>query len=203
VRYREAGFRRLRRARRRITRDDRYRHDFSTYVDSSRKCFKVPNNELYGGIRFNLVGREPRGQLHGGQLDAWFEQLREDLLELVNVETGGPVVRDVIRTDAVYDRHELDNLPDALVDWHRSDPVRSVGSPKLGTISGEYRGIRSGDHRPTGLLFVRGAGVVPGPLDDAVTIVDIGASIAARLGVDLGDVDGRPDPRLAGATSPR
>jgi predicted AlkP superfamily phosphohydrolase/phosphomutase len=202
VRYREAGLRRLRYARRTLTRaDDRYPHDWGAYVDSSRDCFKVPNNELYGGIRFNLAGREPRGRLRrGAELDAWFERLRAGLLELENVETGGPVVRDVIRTDDVYERREPDNLPDALVDWHRSDPIRGVRSPRIGTITGEYRGLRTGDHRPTGLLFVRAADIQPGPRDEAVAIVDVAPTIAARLGVELHDVDGRPDPRLGRRT---
>jgi len=163
----------------------------------------VPNNELFGGIRFNVAGREPRGRLRPGPaVDAWFEGLRAGLLELENVETGGPVVRDVVRTDDVYERREPDHLPDALVDWHRSDPIRGVRSPKVGTVNGEYRGLRTGDHRPTGLLFVRAADVAPGPRDEAVAIVDIGPSIAARLGVELGDVDGRPDPRLGRSTDP-
>ena len=204
VRYREAGLRRLRHARRRLTRDRRFpRDDFAAYVDSTRNCFKVPNNELFGGIRFNVAGREPRGRLRPGPaVDAWFEGLRAGLLELENVETGGPVVRDVVRTDDVYERRDPDHLPDALVDWQRSDPIRGVRSPKVGTVNGEYRGLRTGDHRPAGLLFVRAADVAPGPRDEAVAIVDIGPSIAARLGVELGDVDGRPDPRLGRSTDP-
>lgn len=203
-RLREAAIRRARRARRAMSGASRRGGHRLVSVDSSRKFFKIPNNELYGGIRFNVVGREPRGRVQRGpELDQLFQQLRADLLSVVNDETGRPAVREVVRTDDVYDRAELDGLPDVLVDWDRSDPIRAVRSPKVGTIRGEYDGIRSGDHRPSGLLLARGPGIAPGMLDEPVPIVDLGPTIAARLGVELAGVDGRPVDRLAATVTRR
>lgn len=64
----------------------------------------TPNNDLFGGIRINLVGREPRGRVRPGpELEAVVEQLCTDLLALRNVESGGLVVKNVLRTCEFYD----------------------------------------------------------------------------------------------------
>jgi hypothetical protein len=43
---------------------------------------------------------------------------------------------------------------------------------------------------------MRGEGVTPGRVERPVSIMDFGPTIAARLGVSLADIDGRP---IAGA----
>jgi hypothetical protein len=87
-------------------------------------------------------------------------------------------------------------LPDLLVEWDWEAPVRSVWSRRLGRIDAEYSGVRTGDHRPGGLLLVRGPGVAPGRIPP-VAITDIAPTVAALLGVRLDDVDGHAIPGLA------
>jgi len=162
-------------------------------VDGSRRFYKVPNNELYGGIRLNVVGREPRGRVRrGAEFDALAEEVREEFLALVDPESGRAVVRDVVRTDAVYDGPVLDALPDLLVDWHRDAPINAVASPRIGTVRRVYEGPRTGDHRPEGLVFVRGPGVRPGPIEQKVRVVDLAPTIAEHFGVRIPDADGQP-----------
>jgi predicted AlkP superfamily phosphohydrolase/phosphomutase len=157
---------------------------------ASRRYFKIDNNEPWGGVRINVVGREPSGKVtRGAEFDQCCRELSADLLALVNLETGRPLARQVVRTDALYTGENLDMLPDLLVEWENETPVRSVWSPKTGRLHGEYGYIRSGDHRPAGLVLVRGPGIPPGVVE-AVDITDLAPTIAARLGVELEDCDG-------------
>jgi predicted AlkP superfamily phosphohydrolase/phosphomutase len=162
-------------------------------VDGSRRFFPVPNNELYAAVRLNVAGREPRGRIQpGADLDGWNDWLEARLLELADADTGRPLVRRVLRVDDLFPGPRRDNLPDLLVDWHRDAPVTSAASPTIGEVRGRYDGVRSGDHRPGGLVLVRDPGVAPGPRDRLVDVVDLAPTIAARLGTSLPDVDGAP-----------
>ncbi len=76
----------------------------------------------------------------------FFEELRRDLLEVVNLDTGKPIAKGVLRADKLFHGRYLDDLPDILVIWARDAPVSAVDSPKVGTVRGEYPGNRTGDH---------------------------------------------------------
>ena len=90
-------------------------------------------------------------------------------------------------------------LPDLLVEWNRSAPIRSIGAPGYGRIDQEYAGIRTGDHVPGGLLVAHGAGIQPGPRPDAISMVDLAPTIAAAVEVDLPNVDGSAQLDLIGS----
>ena len=68
--------------------------EFATPGKRARQRYYVePNNSVIGGLRLNVVGREPNGCVRPEEVDAVSKQLSEDLLALVNVDTGRPVVR--------------------------------------------------------------------------------------------------------------
>lgn len=162
-------------------------------LDSRCACFDVPNGEVYGAIRVNLVGREPRGRIRpGAELDAFCEELRRDLCALINVETGKPAVRNVLRTADLYQGPHLDELPDLLIEWNSEAPLTEVHSPKTGTVRRAFEGLRSGHHLREGVFFALGPGIQPGQLADPVSIMDFAPTIASILGVALPNVDGRP-----------
>jgi len=159
---------------------------------SSRKYFKVPNNDVFGGIRINLKGREPGGRVAPGEEYARVcRQLTEDLMAFTNLETGEPLALRVVDTDIVYRGPHRDHLPDLMVEWNRSAPISSIHSPKTGRIDGEYRGVRTGDHKSDGFVFVTGPGIKAGPIAAPVSGMDIGPTLAEWLGVTLPDTDGR------------
>jgi predicted AlkP superfamily phosphohydrolase/phosphomutase len=158
---------------------------------ASGRYFKIDNNEPWGGVRINVVGREPAGKVRqGAEFDVCCEQLARDLLDLVNVETGQPLARRVVRTDTIFKGDRLDMLPDLVVEWENTVPVRSVWSPKTGRIDAEYTYIRTGDHRLPGLVLVRGPGIVPGTRDPIQTM-DLAPTIAALLDTRLDECEGR------------
>jgi predicted AlkP superfamily phosphohydrolase/phosphomutase len=171
--------------------------DFETDIGAYRRAqqlfYMSPNNSVYGGVRVNLKGREPSGKVSpGAEFDAVCEQLTLDLASLINVETGGPVVRSVARTDAYYKRDPADELPDLLIDWNHEAPVETVWSPKTGVIHAPYWHWRTGDHRPGGLLLAKGPNLPEAAHLGAIENFDLGPTICAMLGVELKDVDGRP-----------
>ena len=163
-----------------------------------RRFFVEPNNTVFSGIRLNLVGREPLGKIRPEEVDAVCAALTEDLMALVNADSGGAAVRGVFRC-ADFHRRELDDcLPDLFVEWDRSVPIEAVSSPKIGTVRIPYSRSRTGDHRPDGLLLAVGPGFEAGAELPPIAVEDIGPSLAARFGVTLDDVDGETVPWLAG-----
>jgi predicted AlkP superfamily phosphohydrolase/phosphomutase len=168
-----------------------------------RRFFPVPNNEVHGAIRVNLVGREPRGRVRPGkEYDALFAELREALLELVNVHTGQPVVRDVLRSAHLYQGECLNDLPDFVVEWNREAPITCVSSPRIGTVRMTFDGVRSGDHKPEGFFWAAGPGIQAGRRCDLVSVMDFAPTVAALLEVSLPDVDGKPITAVLPAGAP-
>lgn len=172
---------------------------------AERLCYAVPHNDISGAIRVNLVGREPEGRVHRGEeLDAFFDSLRRDLLDLVNLDTGERVVEDVVRVADHCQGPELDVMPDFFVIWRRQTPIDRVGSERVGEVEYRHRGNRTGDHSPESIFFAIGPDVQPGHLADR-TIMDFAPTIAQLVGVDLPQTDGVPiealdSPRTAAHT---
>lgn len=175
--------------------------DFDT--DEQRRSqdfFMSPNNFVVGGVRVNLHGRESAGRVHRGrELDELYRRLAADLRALVNVETGSTVIDRVVRSDKFYEREGLDALPDLFLEWNHQHPIEVVWSPRIGMVRGPYMHWRTGDHRPGGLLFVRGPETTPGSELPPLEIQHLSTAIATELGVsslDEGPLGAASDPGL-------
>lgn len=156
------------------------------------KCFSIHDTPSHAGIRINLVGREPEGKVQPGpDYQQFCAELEKDLLGIINVETGKPVVQRVIRTRDYYSGEYLAHLPDLLVEWDEEDPIPAVFSEKFGKISTNFWHPRTGHHRPGGMYLAFGPSVQPGVLDRTVSLMDFAPTIAKLLNVSLPDVDGR------------
>jgi predicted AlkP superfamily phosphohydrolase/phosphomutase len=163
-----------------------------------QRFFMTPSSSPVSGVRLNLEGREIDGRVaQGSEALEEMEWLRAALLEVINVDTGRPAVRAVERVEDHYPRAGLDSFPDLFVEWEREAPIDTVRSPRVGVVHRPYEGSRTGDHRPAGLLLALGPGIGRAGAMAPVDVEDIGPSIAAMLGVDLDDVDGRPVPWLS------
>ena len=167
---------------------------------SRLRYFAVPNNDVYGAIRLNLAGREPRGLVApGAEAECVVEEIRSGLASFVNEETGEPILEAVRPIAELYPGEDTRDLPDLIVEWNRRSPIRRVRSTRHGALARDFPGVRSGDHRPDGLLVARGPGIGAGCRTDPVRSVDLPATIARLLGVFVPDLDGRPIAALLGA----
>lgn len=176
-----------------------------TFLDpAAGKCFTLQNNSTHGGIRVNLVGREPAGKVQpGAEYEAFIAQLGRDLLEIVNAETGRRIVNRVIRTAELYQGEGTEHFPDLLVEWAAAEPVRSVRSAKIGRLDKEYVYCRTGEHIQQGLFIAAGPGINPGRLDREVSILDFAPTFCDALGVDAGAFDGTSIPEIAASVKMR
>jgi predicted AlkP superfamily phosphohydrolase/phosphomutase len=168
-------------------------------------CFPVNNGFAFGGIRLNLIGREPNGILPpGAEARAFINQLTEDLLAIVDQRTGKALVRRVLATAELYNGECLDHLPDLLVEWSGEIPTGStvVGkgsaasiratSPKIGVVEGVNHYGRTGEHRPEGLFIAAGPTLQHSVLPREISILDFAPTFGKLLGVDLPNSDGQP-----------
>jgi predicted AlkP superfamily phosphohydrolase/phosphomutase len=156
-------------------------------------CFSIHDTPSHAGIRVNLVGREPNGQVKpGAEFEQFCTNLGKELLGIINVKTGKPVINRIIRTAEYYSGDCLEHLPDLLVEWNEEDPIPAVFSEKFGTITTAFWHPRTGHHRSGGMFFAFGPSIKPGILDRTVSIMDFAPTIAHLLNVSLPDVDGQP-----------
>lgn len=170
---------------------------------STRAWFVIPNNTVAGAIRINLAGREPAGVVDPAAYDEVCDLLTSRLAEVVDVDSGRRLVRQVVRVDHAMRRRDGDGLPDLLVEWDRTSLVERVWSPHVGTLVVPYTHWRTGDHHRGGRLYVVGPGIEPGRRRGPVSLAHLAPTVAAALGVPLAGVDGRPLPDLVPDPIPR
>ena len=156
-----------------------------------RRWFRTPNNTVVGAVRLNLEGREPAG-LHPGDAARSLRWLAERLGELVNLDTGGRVVRRCELAEDVYQRSLDDAFGDLFIEWERTAPIERVWSPATGTVAVPYEHWRQGDHVREGMLLATGPGIGRGHRRRAFGTADVGATLAAAAGIEMPEVDGRP-----------
>jgi predicted AlkP superfamily phosphohydrolase/phosphomutase len=154
----------------------------NTWAGSSAFC--VPG-DFAGAIRINLLGREPSGKVRPGRdYDALCEDLKEALMELKEVASGRPAVKDVVRIDKVFAGEALDQLPDLMVCWMDDQPIKGLTSPRIGDVRGVLQEARSGEDRSDGFLVISGCS----SLDDDTTratadLMDLAPTITELMGL--------------------
>jgi predicted AlkP superfamily phosphohydrolase/phosphomutase len=173
-------------------------------------CFVVDNGLVVGGIRLNLAGREPHGRVTPAGAPEFCQALARDLLDIVDVGSGRPIVARVRRTDELCQGAHRHHLPDLLVEWSDERPLGSttvgdgkgatvrVTSPRIGILEGTNGYCRTGDHRREGLFVAVGPTLAAGRLPDSVSIMDFAPTFARLLGVEVPAAAGQPIPSLLG-----
>lgn len=108
-----------------------------------------------GYIRFNLRGRETHGSLEPGSetYGRYLRWMRECFQSFRIVETGEPLVKDVVFTSEAFPGERQSQLPDAVISWNGFSTSR-VHSELLGTIEAPLKTGRSGNHHPDGFTIV-------------------------------------------------
>lgn len=153
------------------------------------------------GVRVNLKGREPEGIVEPG---APYEAVRDEAiagLGSLRDGAGEPVVEGVFRREEVYSGAAFEEAPDVVVVPRAGvEFVRRGGDP-LFPESIVWRGnLLEGNHRPEGILMLRGPGVAPGTRLEGTNIEDVAPAFLHLLGEPIPeDYDGRVPAALAGA----
>lgn len=148
-----------------------------------RRAFVVPTNDNCAGIRLNLVGRERCGLVQPEDRPSILADIRQALCELVEPNTGRPVVREVLDGPATFPGNRSDELPDLLVQWHRDQPILAVHSPRVGRVDGRLGDVRTGDHRAHGLLLTRPGSAGAEDAPSLLPVSEIAGYVSRLMGV--------------------
>ena len=121
---------------------------------SQMLAFPLPMDG-FSALRVNLAARDPKGRISAGEeYGRFLDALTVELSTLTNIDTGEPVVERVFRADQQVDPVTMDSGPDLIVWWRKSAPIRAIRSATLGTVSGEFSEIRTGEHVMRGMFLV-------------------------------------------------
>jgi predicted AlkP superfamily phosphohydrolase/phosphomutase len=160
------------------------------------KAIAIPNNRC-GGIRLNLKGREPYGQIEPDEVDALVEELRRELHALEDPESGEPIVERVVTAEEAFGPDHHPDIPDVIVVF-RTDlgQINAAQSPSAGLLKLHQYGPdtpRSGDHTVESRLWVVGPGIAPGARLEGGNVLDLAPTVLALLGVSEPEgLDGKP-----------
>ncbi|MDH3770068.1 MAG: hypothetical protein OET79_03645, partial [Nitrospirota bacterium] len=156
------------------------------------QAFEVPS-DYSGAIRINLKGREPHGLVEpGDEYDRLCDRIAQDLLELVNPDTGDRAVAGVIKVKDIYQGDHLDELQDLIVQWKSDAPFNHLESEKLGRVSGILPDKRSGAHMVNGFMLLSGKTIRANQQLDDAHIMDVAPTILHLLNEPIPDVmDGK------------
>lgn len=144
------------------------------------KAFALPSFSE-GYVRINLKGREPNGIVEPADYHLVCDELISDLKQIINPRNGKPVVKQVIKTrESAFDRDEKLPSADLIVEWDDT-PADVIDHPNCGRIGPvPYR--RTGSHRSSGFISIKGPGIEAGTnLPDADSI-DVGPTILELMG---------------------
>ena len=157
-----------------------------------RRSFWLPTHDLHGGIRINLAGRENPGLVQPGQeYEGFVADLTHELHELRDVDTGEPVVGEVVRAADVDPQGYAGERPDLIVHWRKAS-FGAIESPRIGRIESALVYGRTGDHPPEmrGVFFAAGPRIAPGPLSNPVRLEDFAPTVSRWAGIELKDTAG-------------
>jgi predicted AlkP superfamily phosphohydrolase/phosphomutase len=150
---------------------------------SNTTAFAIPSF-FTSFLRVNLRGREPRGIVEpGAEYEALLDRLEADLRLLTDPKTGGPVVKDIVRTGAAFGHSTPDLLPDLLVEW-QSLPryMERVVHPKGELIQYPPEIFRGSDHSRFGFVAMAGPSIrARGSMGD-VSLLDLAPTFLALMG---------------------
>ena len=162
-------------------------------LTSKQRWFILPFGDTGCAIRLNVVGREPNGLIKRGQeYDEICKFIRDSISTLKNLETGKPLVEEVIQINHFYHGEALEQLPDLVINWNREAPIKLIGSEELGQFEVKCYTRRTGEHNDNAIFWLNSSSLQPQELEANLKIEDLAPTIATLLGVELPETDGSP-----------
>lgn len=152
----------------------------------------------YGRIFLNLAGREPSGTVPPEDKEQILAEIRAKLLKLQDTETGEPAVERVYLREELFQGPFADHGPDLFIVWRKWRyhvrehfvEATTVFSDPPSWQSSKLR--HTGNHRPEGILLMRGEAINKGHEIKDATITDLAPTLLYLLGADIPQtVDGQ------------
>ena len=174
------------------------RFSYVERVDWKRtKAFVYPMQFPSAGIVINVKGRQPSGVVKPGNE---YEELRsniiEQLLDVVDPQTNGKVVKSAFRREDIYHGEHVKNAPDVVFLTNEGyeafqDPNRELEN-LFNPVDEDTLDRFSGLHRMEGIFFAYGRQFCENMRADNLNIIDVLPTILYSMGVAIpNDVDGK------------
>ena len=144
--------------------------------------FAMPRLDGFSALRANLVGREPDGLVApGSDYHSYITALESEIRSWTNAETGQAAVDRIYKAEDFTDPLTLGGRPDMMVWWSKTAPIRTIRSPRLGSVSGPWLDEKSGEHVMHSLFLLHHPEAAPGrrkvsgmsPTDVAPTLFEL------------------------------
>lgn len=140
-----------------------------------------------GDVWLNVRGRDPDGVVEAGEeYDRLRAFIRETFLTLRDADTGERVVEGVFLREEVYHGPFIDRAPDVIIRF--ADTVVHgivVGGKTLrlpDRRASRPKEVKSGSHRPDGLVILTGTGIMPRAALKDAQLVDIAPTVLYWMG---------------------
>jgi predicted AlkP superfamily phosphohydrolase/phosphomutase len=150
-------------------------------------CYGFPLYMRWGGVAANVAGEQPQGKVPAAELPA----LLRDVADLLATAAGNreAAAEWVKLRDEVYRGPATAKLPH-IIFQAPPDVVVSEGKGP-GPLLEPYRNeLKVGEHTLGAMVLAAGPGISAG--GRAVSIEDVAPTAAKLLGLDAGEMDGRP-----------
>jgi predicted AlkP superfamily phosphohydrolase/phosphomutase len=121
------------------------------------RIFPVPNNGAFAAFRLNVRGREPAGIVEPDAAGAVLDEFARALRSLYERDSGAPIFTSEVRSHDVFRGAIADQLPDLLLEWNRSHPIRTIVSPWGEVRNSDGASPRTGDHTAQSFAWTVGA----------------------------------------------
>jgi predicted AlkP superfamily phosphohydrolase/phosphomutase len=140
-----------------------------------------------GDVWINLRGRDPQGIVEPGQeYQDLRRRIRQEFLALRDARTGAPIVEGVHFREEVYDGPFLERAPDLII---RLADVVISGVEMRGKVlelprrvAASPKEVKTGSHRPEGILILTGAGARQGIQLNGAGLADVGPTVLYWMG---------------------
>lgn len=163
----------------RARREDLQRHLFLSLNDVDWSRSRVYSLGNFGQLYVNLKGREPVGIVSPGlQYETLLDDLSQRLRQLVDPDTGQPVIDQIFRREQIYEGPYAEQAPD-LMFLTRDMVYKPMGLSDFSSphIFEPVYGT-TGHHRVHGLLICYGPGVIrEGTVLNGACIQDLAPTI--------------------------
>jgi len=170
---------------------------FSAIKWSDTKAYAAFDEFMARGIRINLRSREPEGVVEPGKE---YEQLRNEIVDKISrfrhPVTLEPVVSGVFRREELHSGDFLHMAPDIVIEWN--DKAFFTGKNARGRESSPEKEhfrmtdiLRSGEHRPNGIMMAEGPFIAKARSTSKAHIMDLVPTILYLMDLPVpSDMDG-------------